>query len=174
MTSATFSIPQLQTDRLILRAPQDSDLPRMRQFFETPRSHMVGGPADAVGTWSKLANRLGHWALKGYGLWHIADRATGTFLGWAGFVNAEGWDEPELGWTVMDEAEGKGIAFEACTAARAYGASEFGLRGVISYIAHDNTRSEALATRLGAIYEREGNLLGKPCRVFRHPSPEAV
>lgn len=169
MTALDPNIPTVETDRLILRAPHADDLPRMTSFFETERSHMVGGPLDAMGSWTSLVKRLGHWTLNGYGLWHLTDKATGAFVGWTGMIFAPGWDEPELGWTVMDEAEGKGFAFEAAHAARDFAARTQGLDGVMSYIAHANDRSMALATRLGAVYEREGELLGKKCQVWRHP-----
>lgn len=165
----TYTIPSIETDRLILRAPQQDDLPGMISFFATERSHMVGGPKDALESWSSLTNRLGHWALKGYGLWHLTEKASDTFVGWVGIIDAPGWDEPELGWTLLHEAEGKGLAFEAILAARDHVARHQGLNGVISYIAHANDRSRALAERLGARYEREGELLGKRAEIWRHP-----
>ncbi len=167
--STTFTIPSIETERLILRAPEMGDLPAVTAFFATERSHMVGGPRDELGSWSSLANRLGHWALKAYGMWHLTEKASGTFVGWVGMIDVPGWDEPELGWTLMEEAEGKGLAFEAALAARDYAARHQGLNGVISYIAHANVRSRALAERLGAAYEREGELLGKHAQIWRHP-----
>lgn len=169
MIAMTDPIPVLDTQRLTLRAPKKADLATLTAFFETERSHMVGGPVDAIGTFTKLAARIGHWALRGYGLWHIDDRKTGDFLGWVGLINPPSWDEPELGWTLFAHAEGKGYAFEAARAARAYAAQEFKLDGVISYIRADNTRSATLATRLGASYERDGDVMGTPCHIWRHP-----
>ncbi|WP_425080191.1 GNAT family N-acetyltransferase [Ruegeria denitrificans] len=168
MTS--FTIPTLETERLILRAPHLDDLPAMTAFFATARSHMVGGPRDAFECWNSLSNRLGHWALRGYGLWHLTEKAGGTFVGWAGMIYVPGWAEPELGWTLMEEAEGKGLAFEAASAARDHAARHQGLNGVISYIAHANDRSRALAERLGATLELENaELLGKHAQIWRHP-----
>ncbi|MCA0930226.1 GNAT family N-acetyltransferase [Ruegeria profundi] len=165
----TFTIPTIETERLILRAPHADDLPRMTAFYASERSHIVGGPLNPAEAWGSLSRRLGHWMLKGYGLWHLSDKATGAFAGWAGIIDVPGWDEPEIGWTVMDEAEGKGLAFEAAIAARNYAARIQGLNGVISYIAHSNDRSRNLAERLGATYEREGEVVGEPCQVWRHP-----
>lgn len=168
------SIPTVHTEKLILRAVHPDDLDAMAAFSASPRSHAVGGPKNRHDTWRVLIGMLGHWAVRGYGMWHVEDRATGTSAGAVGFINHEGWDEPELGWHVYDGFEGKGIAFEAASAARAYGARNFGLNGVISYIDADNTRSIALARRLGATFEREGALLGQPCHVYRHPRMEAM
>ncbi|MGC1503215.1 MAG: GNAT family N-acetyltransferase [Sulfitobacter sp.] len=173
MNAMTDHIPVLDTQRLTLRAPRKSDLPTLTAFFETERSHMVGGPADVNQTFAKLASRIGHWAIRGYGVWHIDDRQTGDFLGWVGMMNPPSWDEPELAWTLFAHAEGKGYAFEAARAARAYAAQEFKLDGVISYIHADNTRSAALATRLGAEYERDGEVMGTPCHIYRHPKEAA-
>lgn len=168
MTS--FTIPTIETERLILRAPHLDDLPAMTAFFATQRSHMVGGPKDAFASWNSLASRIGHWALKGFGLWHLTEKTTGAFAGWTGMIDAPGWAEPELGWALMEHDEGKGLGFEAAQAARTHAARHQGLNGVISYIAHANDRSRALAERLGATLEIEdAELLGKHAQIWRHP-----
>ena len=169
----TDQIPVLDTQRLTLRAPVAKDLPTLTAFFQTGRSHFVGGPRDADESFTSLASRIGHWAIHGYGLWHIDARDSGDFLGWVGFLNPPSWDEPELGWGLFAHAEGRGYAFEAARAARAFGAQEFNLDGVISYIRADNTRSRALAEKLGATYERDGTVIGTPCHVWRHPKEAA-
>ncbi|MGB3244127.1 MAG: GNAT family N-acetyltransferase [Sulfitobacter sp.] len=170
MTRMTDHIPVLDTPRLTLRAPKLGDLRTLTAFFDTTRSHVVGGPTDAIGSYTKLTARIGHWALRGFGLWHIDDRSTGDFLGWVGVLFAPGWQEPELGWTVFEHAEGKGFAFEAAMAARAFAANHQKRDRLISYIRADNTRSAALAKRLGATREADADLLGTPCQIWRHPS----
>lgn len=172
MTS--FTVPTIETSRLILRAPHINDLPGMEAFYATERSHMVGGPRTAGECWQVLARRIGHWVMRGYGTWHLTDKASGAFIGGVGVINIPGWDEPELGWALMAEGEGKGLAYEAALAARTYAATHQGLSRPISYIAHENTRSRALAERLGATFEREGSVLGEACQVWRHPVPETA
>jgi RimJ/RimL family protein N-acetyltransferase len=169
MTPMTLPIPVIETERLILRGPLEADFDAHAAFIASPRSQFVGGPQDRFQAWKGFSSGIGHWVLNGFGFWMIADRMTNAPLGKTGFMNAPGWDEPELGWHVYEAAEGKGIAFEAVTAARAYGAQHFGLDEVISYIDPANTRSMALAERLGARFERDGELLGKPCQIWRHP-----
>ena len=172
MTATLANIPQLETERLILRAPVMDDLPAMIAFYASPNSHTVGGPMDAVGASLRLYATLGQWIAQGYGSWHIVDRETDQWLGRTGFIFAAGWTEPELGWAVSAEAEGKGIAYEATLAARAYGARHLGLNAPISYIRPENTRSIALAHRLGAHLESETEFFGKDCLVYRHPQAE--
>lgn len=165
-------IPVLDTQRLTLRAPRATDLPTLTAFYTTERSHMVGGPRDADACFNSLASRIGHWAIHGFGLWHLDDRKTGDFLGWTGLMHPPSWDEPELAWTLFAHAEGKGYAFEATRAARAFAAQHLGLDGAISYIHAENTRSRALAEKLGARIEREGQVLGTPCHIWRHPKED--
>lgn len=173
MSAMTDHIPVVETERLRLRAPKMADLAPLTAFFESDRSHLVGGPLDARAVHRAMMSTIGSWALRGHGFWHIADKADDTFLGNTGILFAPGWEEPELGWTVMDYAEGRGIAFEAAAAARSYAARHLGHDGVISYIDPQNTRSAALAKRLGAVLELEGTFLDHPIHVYRHPQEAA-
>ncbi|MBD3664656.1 GNAT family N-acetyltransferase [Sulfitobacter aestuariivivens] len=174
MTTMTDTIPVVDTDRLRLRAPRLADLPALTDFFASPQSHTVGGPRDDLGSAMSLNATIGHWAVHGFGSWHIADPETDAYLGRTGFIMAPGWEEPELGWAVAQASQGKGIAQEATLAARRYGATHLGLDAVISYIRPSNTRSIALAERLGATLEKtHDHWRGAPCHVFRHPKEAA-
>ena len=59
MTVMTSHIPEVQTDRLTLRAPRLTDLPALAAFFATDRSGFVGGPTDETGSFTKLTARIG-------------------------------------------------------------------------------------------------------------------
>ncbi|MBY6046090.1 GNAT family N-acetyltransferase [Vannielia litorea] len=169
MSLATVNIPVVETERLLLRANRESDFEAYLAFDASERSHWVGGPIDRWTSWRKFLSTLGHWALHGYGLWTVEIKDTGAVAGRVGFNNHDGWLEPEIGWSIFDGFEGQGIAREAAEAALAYGARHFGIDGPISYIHPDNTRSAALAERLGAHREREVEFFNAPCVVWRHP-----
>ena len=167
--TTTITIPTVETDRLTLRASQPRDLDALAAFYASDRSRYVGGPRSRADCQRTLAVYIGQWHFKGFGFWQIENRETGETLGAAGFIDMPGWDEPELGWHLYNGHEGQGYATEAAIAARTYGAAHFGLNGVISYIAHENTRSIQLAEKLGARFERDGELNGQTCLVYRHP-----
>lgn len=170
MTLATLTgIPVIQTERLILRAPRESDHPAMVAFYASDRSRFVGGPCDAFDAWGRLMAGLGHWALRGYGWWVVEERATGAVAGRLGVGFSHGWDEPELGWHIYEGFEGRGLAMEGALAARHHANTVWGMGPLISYIVPENTRSRALAERMGATVEREGVVVGHPCLVYRHP-----
>lgn len=167
-------IPELQTERLILRAAREDDFDTMKDYLSRDRTKFIGGPHNELGTWRVLLNMLGHWHLKGYGLWQIEHRKTGRLAGSAGFFNPFDWPEPELGWNVHHDFEGQGIAYEAALVARSYGETTLGLKEVVSFIVPENTRSAALAHRLGATIEKSMTIRGTECDVYRHPKPEAA
>ncbi len=171
----TLDIPQLETERLILRAPRESDFEADVDFYASERSHGFGGPLTREATWRNLATVLGHWVIRGYGCWSVDEKATGLYCGHVGLWSPEGWQEPEIGWALHAAAEGKGIAFEAAQAGRTYAYDVLKWKTAISSIVPGNTRSIALAKRLNASFESlyEHPSFG-PMEIYRHPAPEAV
>lgn len=175
MTGFSLDIPVIETDRLRLRAPSETDLEAEAAFFATERSAFVGGPLMRDEVWRAIASLLGHWVIRGYGFWAVDETATGTYCGRVGLWNPEAWPEPEIGWTLMEAAEGRGIALEAALAARDYAYTTLGWTTAVSSIDPKNTRSAALAERMGARYEydythpRFGVM-----NIWRHPGPEAA
>lgn len=167
-----LAVPTLTTDRLILREPRESDFAAMLDFNDSPRASFVGGGRDRQWVWRGLLANLGHWVLRGYGLFSVETKS-GEFIGRIGMIYHDGWDEPELGWHLFDGFEGKGYGAEAAIAARADYYARITPRPPISYIDPENPRSEALARRIGAAPERDAEFFGKLIRVWRHPAPEA-
>ena len=86
-----------------------------------------------------------------------------------GFLDHEGWYEPELAWFLFEGFEGKGYAHEAALAARTYATETLNLPPLFSFIEAGNLRSKALAERLGATPERDVDFKGIALTVYRHP-----
>ncbi|WP_171054652.1 GNAT family N-acetyltransferase [Roseovarius arcticus] len=167
------NIPRIETERLILRAPEQGDIEPTIEFLMDPvRSAGFGHEPDRSSAWRWFAMNMGHWALRGYGYFIIEDKASGLPCGLVGIWAPEGWPEPELGYVVFEGFEGRGIAYEAAIAARAWGYTNLGLASVGSHIVPGNTRSIALAERMGATYERTytNPHMGEDM-IYRHPSP---
>jgi RimJ/RimL family protein N-acetyltransferase len=163
-------IPILTTERLTLREPREADFATMLTFNDSPRSGFVGGGGDRQKVWRGLLSNIGHWALRGYGFYSV-DTRVGDFIGRVGVIYHDGWDEPELAWHLYDGFEGKGYAMEAALAARADYYARITSQPPISYIDVTNSRSEALALRLGATLEKTLNDDKGHDHVYRHPAP---
>lgn len=173
---ALTGIPVLETQRLRLRAPELADFEPFAAYLASERSVFTGGPMHRNLAWRSLAAALGHWALRGYGVFVIEDRATGLALGTTGPFFPEGWPEPEIAWTLWNpQAEGRGIAREAALAARAFAYDTLGWSTAISMIGAGNTRSAALARRLGCVLEGVfHHAQFGPSEIWRHPDPAAL
>jgi len=168
-------IPVLETERLRLRAPRLDDFEAYAAFRASPRARHVGGPYPRETAWDQFCSLAGHWQLRGYGRWIVADRPSDAALGIVGPFFPEVWPGPELAWSMFDGAEGKGYAQEAALAARAYAYGTLGWTSAISVIAPENTRSVALARRMGA---RADGIWDHPSlgllHIWRHPAPHEV
>jgi RimJ/RimL family protein N-acetyltransferase len=162
-----LAIPTLNTERLCLRAPRESDFAAMLAFNDSPRARFLGGGSDRQTVWRALLANIGHWALRGYGFWSV-DTKAGVFIGRVGVISHDGWPEPELAWHLFEGSEGKSYAHEAALASRDWATGQ-GMGPLVSMIDPENTRSIALATRLGAVLERTDPGDGKPFHIFRHP-----
>lgn len=184
MTSVTYKFTTLETERLILRTPQISDFDMIAEFVAHPRSETIGcGDLNRTDAWKLFARIAGMWMLRGFGLFILEEKATGKPLGSIGPWHPITWPERELGWSIWDaEAEGKGFAFEAAKAARDHVFNDLGWDTAVSYIDASNTRSRALAERLGAVIDPDADYPGKgepgdedeePCFVYRH-TPEGA
>ncbi|PIE14162.1 MAG: GNAT family N-acetyltransferase [Rhodobacterales bacterium] len=171
----TLAIPTLETERLILRGPAERDFEAVASFFaDKERSWGFGGPQNRNEAWRWFASLIGHWALKGCGFWMVETKG-GDHIGMVGLWGPEGWPETELGWVMFENGEGKGYAFEAATAARDHAYSSLGFTTLSSNIFPGNTRSQALAKRMGATLERTyENVTHGTEEVWRHPGPEAL
>ena len=170
----TRDIPVLETGRLRLRAPAVSDFPAYAAFFASDRAVHERGPMDERAAWREFCASLAAWPLRGFGAWSATDRATGVYLGEVGLFQPVEYPEPEIGWMVVPQAEGRGIAHEAALAVRAWAYGTLGLRTLVSYIAPANARSIRLAERLGARLDPNAPTIDPGDLVYRHPAPEAA
>lgn len=173
--TTVLSIPTLETERLILRAPMPKDLPAFTEFCASPRAGGIGGPFPDYVAHKNFCALVGHWHVMGYGRWIVADKADDTPLGVVGLMYPPDWPEPEIAWSLFEAGEGRGIAYEAALATRTYAYDVLGWATVMSCTKPDNDRSIALARRMGARHERdfEHAFLGT-LHVWRHLSPEEV
>lgn len=141
---------RLETERLLLRLPEERDLDALaRMHADETHMRFMGGSLDREATWRQIAWMLGHWQLRGHGLFAVEDRSDGAFLGRVGFIHPEGWPGFEIGWLIGPEYAGRGYATEAATAALDWCFGNLDKDHVISLIHPDNQPSIRVAEKLG-------------------------
>jgi RimJ/RimL family protein N-acetyltransferase len=167
----TLAIPTLETRRLILRGPEPEDYPDFKATFTSYRARFMGGPLNAYESWMLYAAEIGHWAIRGYGMWMIHDKQTDETYGMAGGWKPAKWPEAEIAWVIWPAAAGNGIALEATHAARKFFYRSCAWSTAVSYIDPKNLDSIRLAERLGAKKDPEAASIDGNDAVYRHPAP---
>ena len=165
--------PILVTDRLRLVVPEARHYPDVLALHTDPytmRHIGQGMPLDRVEAWMQLAMLIGHWQLRGYGVWMVEDPG-GRFLGRVGLFQPDDWDEPELNWMIVPAMRKQGLAAEAARAVLDHAFGTLGLPSVISLIRPANEASRKVAGKLGAMPAETVAFLGGPMQIFRYHAP---
>ncbi|MEM1298019.1 MAG: GNAT family N-acetyltransferase [Pseudomonadota bacterium] len=175
MNAIPVDIPVLETERLIMRGHRIEDLAEEKAFQVSHRAKGIGGPHPPEQGFRAMAGYLGHWVLRGFGVWALEDKQTGSYLGRVGCFYPDLWPDREIAWAVTQAGEGRGIAYEAAIKSREYAYNVLGWTTAISVIAPDNDRSIALAKRLGCHRDPDWeHPTHGALTIWRHPAPEAL
>jgi RimJ/RimL family protein N-acetyltransferase len=160
----------LETERLTLRMLRESDLDAYAEMLADPEVMRYIGPGQTLSrplAWRNLAMILGHWQLRGYGLWAAEERASGELIGRVGCWQPEGWPGFEVGWLLRRASWGKGYATEGARAALDFAFTRLGRPEVISLIRPDNAPSIRVAERIGERLDGPVDLMGQTALVYR-------
>lgn len=148
---------EILTGRLLLRPFEARDFEAHAAICADPEvmQYIRAGALSRVDAWWQMARYMGHWQLRGFGLWAVVERATDRLVGHLGFLEPEGGEGFEIGWALARESWGRGYALEGVRAALDHAFTALGRDRVLCVIRPENERSIRLAERLGAEYERE-------------------
>jgi RimJ/RimL family protein N-acetyltransferase len=159
----------LQSERLVLRMFGESDLDAYAEMCgdaDVMRYLGDGHTLTRAEAWRHMAFVIGHWHLRGFGLWAVEERRTGQLAGRVGCWHPEGWPGFEVGWALRRRFWGKGYATEAALQAIDFAFNQLGQERVISLIQPENGNSVAVATRLGMSLLGEADIMGR--RVLKY------
>jgi RimJ/RimL family protein N-acetyltransferase len=149
----------LETPRLILRPPIQADLDGFAAFNADERvMDFLGGLQPRSVAWRGMATMAGSWALQGFAMFSVIERASGQWIGRIGPWYPEGWPGTEVGWGLLSSAWGKGYATEAASTCIDWAFDSLGWTEVIHTIDAGNAASKSVAARLGSRYLRQDML----------------
>lgn len=174
-------IPTLDTPRLILRPYRLDEFDAYAAMWAEPAvTRFIGGvPISREAAWGRFLRQIGLWHHLGFGFFAVEDRATGAFIGEAGFHDLKRGLTPsiegtmEAGWALAGAAQGKGLAEEAMRAALGW-ADLHGTGTRITCMIHPNhAASLHVAGKLGFVAFRQGAYNGHPMVLLERPRPAA-
>ena len=161
-------IEQMETDRLYLRLFEESDLDAYAEMCGDAEvmKYLGGVTMSRSEAWRNMATVLGHWQLRGFGLWAVEEKGSGQLVGRVGCWRPEGWPGLEIAWTLRRGFWGRGYATESARTALHVAFGELGQTHVISMIHSKNQPSIRVARRLRLRLEGRTELLGHQVEVY--------
>lgn len=166
---------RLETPRLALRGFVPTDVePYVRMLADPEVARFLGDgrPLNREDAWRQLAMIIGHWQLRGFGLWAVEERSSGRLIGRIGCHEPEGWPGFELGYALARDAWGQGYAREGAAAALDHARCVLRRQTIISLIRPANRASIAVAQHFGARRTGSVDFFGAPTDVYTYPVSE--
>ncbi len=160
----------ITTEHLRLRPLTMEDVePLLAILGDAETMRWYPSPFDRVRVVDWIAGNLGSYERNGFGLLAVEDRETGEFLGDCGptIQEVEGEPHVELGWHVLKDRWGQGIAAEGGAACRDWCWSNLDIDHLISLIRPENRQSWRVAEKLGMTVWRETTRAGLRHFVYR-------
>jgi RimJ/RimL family protein N-acetyltransferase len=115
----------------------------------------AGKTMNRAQAWNWMCYMLGHWHMRGFGIWGVEEIESGELIGRVGLQFLDWFDDVELVWMLRSASWGRGFATEAARAAIDYGFRVRGLPRIAAVIHVENQPSLKLAERLGMDREKE-------------------
>jgi RimJ/RimL family protein N-acetyltransferase len=163
-------VESLQTPGLLLHRMIADDLDDLTRMHLDPRiMDNLGGVRTPKQTRDWLERQMGHWERCGFGLWLARERQTGRFAGRGGlhYIEIEGREEVEVGYSFLPEFWGRGLATElACESIRA-GFTLLNFPELICFTLTTNLASQRVMRKAGFRYERDLVYKDEPHVLYR-------
>ena len=162
----------ITTERLSLRPVAPENLPDLIRLKADDDAFglMLHGVRSPERTREELEDDMDFWLVRGYGTWAVYERATGDFLGIAGYMERPDGRGVALRYALWPACRGKGYAREAARAALAFGFRR-GLSRIIAVAWEGNTRSRQVLDDIGMRSCDEFHYRGRRMLVFEALPP---
>lgn len=149
--------PTLETERAILRPHKVEDFDAYCAMGTDPAVfRFIGGRARSrEESWQRLLRHPGMWSLIGFGFWAIEDKASGRFIGEAGFHELKRAIEPsiegvpEAGWSLVAGLQGRGLGSEIVRRMHEWADADLQAARTVCIIDPENAPSLGVARKCG-------------------------
>ena len=158
MRNAKSFLTILETDRMILRFQQVSDVEFLVDLWSNPEvTRYMGGSRDQDTLRSGFEETAKDPYAERFVLWPLIDKDSGKPVGHCGLLDkqVEGKTEIELVYVLAPTAWGRGYATEIGIALKRYAFGEMSIRRLIALTEPRNTASEKVAVKIGMRLEKE-------------------
>jgi RimJ/RimL family protein N-acetyltransferase len=141
----------LETERVSLRELETADVDGLAVVLSDPVAmRYYPAPFDRDGVVAWIGRAQASYAEHGFGLWAVAAKSDGRFLGDCGpmLQSVEGMLIPEIGYHIVPSEQGRGYATEAARFCLAWVFEHEPYDIVCSLVATENAPSRAVASKV--------------------------
>lgn len=147
-----------ETERLILRPMSLEDGEFIFDLYNRPKFIQFIGDRN-LKTVSDAENYIKNRFLPqfeklGYGNYLMVTKEGNLKIGGVGIFEREGLDVVDIGFSLLDEFEGKGYAYEAAIKVKSIGMDDFGLKKISAITTKNNFSSQKLIEKLGLKFQK--------------------
>jgi ribosomal-protein-alanine N-acetyltransferase len=160
-----MAIPEVHTDRLLLRGIRAEDVDVYQELFTDPeviRYLPLDGPIPREQLEGVVERSQTHWDRHGYGVWIVFTR-DGDFVGQCGLRYLEDIGDSELLYTTGRDHWNRGLTTEAARASVAFGFERGGLQRIVAFAVPENRASTRVMEKIGMQLEGEQDIFGLHC-----------
>jgi [ribosomal protein S5]-alanine N-acetyltransferase len=164
------NLDAVETERLTGRRIQLDDFDLLCQLLQNPQvAATLGGVRSDEEVREFLAAHLAHWERLGFGRWMWHSKTDGRFVGRAGLYtqNVDGRDEVEVGYALLPEFWGQGLATEMARLSIGIDFLQLGLPEIISFTMPTNLASRRVMEKCGLVFERALDWKNVPHVLYR-------
>lgn len=153
----------LETDRLLVRETTVRDVDSFYQIYADPSvteymENLLADREEEIAYTESYIDTV--YAFYGYGMWTVLEKGSGAVIGRAGISWREGYQLPELGFLIGVPWQGRGYAFEVCSAVLDYAKEELEMTEVQALVQPENVKSLKLCGKLGFVRGGETEIDG--------------
>lgn len=156
----------ITTDRLNLRLASMEDAPFFLELYNTPTFIQFIGDKNLRSledARSYVQNRfLPQIERLGYGNYLIIRKEDGAKIGSVGIFEREGLDVQDIGFSFLEEFQGKGYGYEAASKLLETAFTDFGCSKISAITSKENIASQSLIQKLGLKYLKTVQLPDDP------------
>lgn len=160
----------MTSDALRLRDWRAEDFNQYAEFYaRDPLSNYSGGPMDRAVAWRHLASVIGHWTLRGYGVWAVEDLESGLLCGCGGAWRPQDWPQVEFAFWFTTDAFASGLAEQGAALTFKALTKTHSTAELVSFVHTDHEAAQRIIESLGG--QRESGIRqlgGDPHFIYRY------
>ena len=150
-------ILQLLNDKSFLQFIGDKGV----RTLEDARNYLSNGP-------------MASYAAHGFGLFLVAEKASGNSIGMCGLLRRDDHEHPDIGFAFLPEYRSLGYAYESAAAVMEFGHVQLEIDTIIAFVKPGNDRSIRLLERLGLCFIGEVSFEGDSAPAILYSSSKST